>query len=399
MISVEGAQKIILENAKPVAPKSVPLQESLGLVLATDIHAPTDLPPFTSSAMDGFALRSADTKGASLAFPLSVKVIEDLPAGKIPTEEITSGTCARMMTGAAIPKGADAVIPVEDTEPLGKFIKIKRPVSFGENIRYQGEDIKKGKFLQRGILLRPQEIALLAAFGRNQVPVFPRVSVAILSTGNELVPVSKNLAPGKIRDSNSFALEALLKIEGALPVRLGIAKDNLKSLREKIKKGLNHDILLVAGGISVGAHDLVKKVFLELGVKEIFWKVRIKPGKPLFFGKRKEALIFGLPGNPASSFVAFEIFVRPALRAKMGRKDALPAYQKAVLLQEISHHNERVDFIRATVTRRDGALFVRSSGRQGSHCLGSLCHANALIRLGENISRLKQGEEAEVLFL
>lgn len=399
MISVEEAQKIISEHTRRKAPVRVCLEDSLGLVLAEDIRATTDLPPFTNSAMDGYALRSKDSQEASSVSPRSLKVIEDLPAGRIPRKEIIQGTCAQIMTGAFLPKGADSIIPVEATERIGEEVNIKQPVSRGENVRFQGEDVKEGKIFLGGIPIRPQEIALLAALGRSSVLVFPPANVAILSTGDELIPVSKKLPPGKLRNSNSPALAALLKREGAIPISLGIARDSLESLREKIKKGLKSDILLVAGGISVGTHDLVKKVFEEMSVRELFWKVRMKPGKPIFFGKKGGTLVFGLPGNPASSFVSFEIFVRLAVRLKMGHPDALPAYQKAALLHNLTHRKERVEFIRAAATRQNGTLFVRSSGMQGSHCLSSLCQANALIRLGEDTSRAAQGEEVDVLML
>lgn len=435
MISVEEAQKIILEHTVPNPPKRVSLQEALGLVLAEEVIASHDLPPFTSSAMDGYALRSGDTARASETFPCRLQVVEDLPAGKVARRKVKAGTCARIMTGGLVPNGADAVLMLEETELTGEevkgrlrsapppparglepragtapdtpgkpvassAVKIKRIVSAGENIRYQGEDIRKGKTaLEKGTVINAQQVALLAALGVSRPLVFPRATVAILSTGNELVPVSKKLSPGKIRDSNSHTLEALLRQTGADPVRLGIAKDSPTSLRKKIREGLAQDLLLVAGGISVGAYDLVKKVFLEEGVGEIFWKVNVKPGKPLFFGKRGKTLVFGLPGNPASSFVSFEIFVCPALRRMMGRSEPFPIFERGILVKEISHRNGRVEFIRAVAEKRNGTLFVRSAGPQGSHCLSSLVQANALIRLDGKTAKAGEGEEVEVLLL
>ncbi|MBI4115641.1 MAG: molybdopterin molybdotransferase MoeA [Candidatus Omnitrophica bacterium] len=400
MISVEEAQKIILENTKPSSPKRIPLMDSLGLILAEDVYANTDLPPFTSSAMDGFAIRSTDTKIASSSSPLSLKLIEDLPAGTIPKKVLIPGTCTRIMTGALLPKGADAVVMAEETEVEGREVRMRRPVAFAENIRLQGEDVKKGKLvLSKGTVVTPQAIGLLAALGFDRVCAFPKARVAILSTGDELIPISRRLSRGKIRDSNSYTLEALLKKENAEVIRLGIAKDSLDSLRGKIKKGLRSDLFLVAGGVSVGTHDLVKTIFREMGVKELFWKVRIKPGKPIFFGKKGGTLVFGLPGNPASSFVSFEIFVRLVLRKKMGESNPLSPFQKAVLTQDLSHQEGRVDFIRAIAEKDNGALEVRSSGVQGSHCLSSLARCNALIRLDEGVSRVPKGKEVEVLFL
>ncbi|MBI2167012.1 MAG: molybdopterin molybdotransferase MoeA [Candidatus Omnitrophica bacterium] len=400
MISVEEAQMIILDSTRPNPPRRVSLKDSLGLVLAEDVIASVDLPPFTSSAMDGYALRGEDTAQASEESPCRLQRVEDLPAGKVARRKITARTCARIMTGGLLPRGAGAVVMLEETESVGDEIKIKRVVSTGENIRYQGEDVRKGKtVLQKGTAIHAQQVALLAALGFSRPLVFPRPSVAFLSTGNELVPVSKKLSPGKIRDSNSDTLEALLREAGANPVRLGIAKDSRASLRKKIRKGLARDLLLVAGGVSAGTHDLVKEILEAEGVKELFWKVRMKPGKPLFFGKKGKTLVFGLPGNPASSFVSFQLFVRPALRKRMGAREALPVFEKARLAQDLTHAPGRVDFIRAVCERNHGAPGIRSSGMQGSHCLSSLAHANALLRLGENVSKRSKGEEVEALIL
>ena len=400
MISVEEAQTMILDSTRPNPPRRVLLKDSPGLILAEDVIASVDLPPFTSSAMDGYALRSEDTAQASEGSPCRLQKVEDLPAGRVARRKITAGTCARIMTGGLLPKGADAVVMLEETEPVRDEVKIKRVVSAGENIRFQGEDIRKGKTaLQKGAVINAQRVALLAALGVSRPLVFPRAAVAFLSTGNELVPVSKKLSPGKIRDSNSDTLEALLREAGANPIRLGIAKDNRASLRRKIRKGLGRDLLLVAGGVSAGTHDLVKEILEEEGVKELFWKVRMKPGKPLFFGKKGKTLVFGLPGNPASGFVSFQLFVRPALRKRMGAGEVLPVFEKARLAQDLTHAPGRVDFVRAVCERDHGALEIRSSGMQGSHCLSSLARANTLVRLGEEVSKIHQGEEVEILFL
>ncbi|OGX10781.1 MAG: hypothetical protein A2351_08165 [Omnitrophica bacterium RIFOXYB12_FULL_50_7] len=399
MISVQQAQRIVLKYAKPRHPRKMSLGDVLGLVLAKDISAATELPSFTNSAMDGYALRFSDTKSASTGFPISFRIAEYLPAGKIPSKKITAGTCAQIMTGALLPQGADAVIAVEETEKKGNRVIVRAPIPCSANIRYRGEDVKRGKILAKGTVIRPQEIAILAALGCDRISVCSRPTVAILSTGNELISHSERLSIGKVRDSNSWVLEALLRMEGVCPKRLGIAKDTRQDLRKKIREGLRSDILLVAGGVSVGTHDLVKSVFKELGIRQLFWKVKMKPGKPVFMGNKGKTLVFGLPGNPASGFVAFEVFVRPAIHGMAGRSDIFPVYRTAVAVHPLKHRKGKVDFLRGIVTKNKGGLLVRSAGRQGSHCFKSLCQANALIRLPENILRAARGDKVEVLLL
>lgn len=399
MISVQRAQWAVLKHAKLQSVRKVALRNALGYVLARDISATTELPSFTNSAMDGYAVRSLDTRRASPEFPVSLRIAEYLPAGKISANRVASGASAQIMTGALLPGGADAVIPVEDVKRRGGRIKIHSPVPRGANIRYRGEDVRKGKILCKGSVVRPQEIALLAALGCSQISVFSRPTVVVLSTGDELISHSAKLSIGKVRDSNSLALDSLLRTEGISAKRLGIAKDSRQDLRRKIREGLRGDLLLIAGGVSVGTHDMVRSVLKELGVKEIFWKVRMKPGKPVFMGKRGETLVFGLPGNPTSGFVAFEIFVRPAIRRMAGFSDAMPICHPAVAAHELKHRKGKVDYFRGIASKDKGGYLVRSAGRQGSHCFKSLSRANVLIRLPENVSVVASGDEVEMLML
>ncbi len=400
MIKVEEAEKIILEKVKPVGTERVNLDASLGRVLSQDVVATFDLRPFDHSAMDGYAVRSSDTEGASESAPRILEVIEDVPAGHMPKKELSTGEAIRIMTGAPIPKGADAVIVIEKTEKEERKVRILVGVEKGDNIRLKGEDVGRGELaIPKGKLIRPAEIGMLAALNVGEVSVSRRPRVAVLSTGDELVDVGETPGEGKVFNSNGSSIAAEVCKYGGLPINLGIAHDDKKEIAEKIEKGLSCDALVISGGVSVGDYDFVKVVLNEMGMETWFWKVAMKPGKPLLFGTVKGIPVFGLPGNPVSSMVSFELFVSRAIMKMTGRSNLSRPILKGFLEDKIKKKDERRHFIRAIAEVRDGRYFVRSTGPQGSGVLRSMVLANALIIVPEKTREVKKGEEVDFILL
>lgn len=403
---ITEAQKIILENISPVGTEQVPILKNLGRTIAKDIYSKDNIPPFDNSAMDGFALRSFDTKSATKNNPVSLKIIEDLPAGYLPQHKVNKGEAIRIMTGAILPKGANCVVMVEETQETGKkgqkagLVKIFRAIKSAQNIRRKGEDVKKGELtIKKGTLLRPQELGMLAALGVARVTVFRRPRVAILSTGDELVDIRKTLTPGKIRNSNTYALYGQVLRSGAIPVNLGMAKDRPREIREKIKRGLKQDMLIVSAGVSVGYYDVVKEVLKDLGVKIKLWRVAMRPGKPLAFGMIKQVPVFGLPGNPVSSMVTFEQFVRPAIAKMSGRDNFTRLEVNAVTKREIKKKKGFRYFLRGQLEQKNGRFLVIPATHQGSGILSSLVLANCLIVIPEGVTEVKKGETVTVQVL
>lgn len=397
MISVEAALELILSEINPLGMERVDILSSLGRVLGEDISAGIDNPPWDNSAMDGYAVRASDVKGASKDKPKVLKIIEDLPAGYTAKKAVKKGEAIRIMTGALMPKGTDAVVMVEETErqeARGKKreVKIFKEVKTGDNIRKAGEDFKKGDIvLRKGITIRPTEIGMLAAVGKPNVSVYQMPKVAVLSTGDELVDIDKTPANGKIRNSNSYALAAQVKACGAIPVQLGIARDNKKDLEEKLKFGLTTDCLVSSGGVSVGDFDFVKDVLKNMGSEMRFWKVAMKPGKPLAFGVIGGKPAFGLPGNPISSMVAFEQFVGPAILKMMGKRDIFKKAFDALLTKPIKKKPGRTHFVRAIVEQKNGQFYATPLEGQGSGVLSSMVKANCLIILHEDMQDTEKG--------
>ncbi|MBI5343996.1 MAG: molybdopterin molybdotransferase MoeA, partial [Deltaproteobacteria bacterium] len=322
MIQVKEAIGIILEEIKPLKAEETDVLSALDRVLAEDVFAARPNPPWDNSAMDGYALISSDIKGAGPDSPAILNVIYDLPAGSDPKEAVKKGTAVRIMTGAPVPEGADAVVMVENTaKGPDDTVLIRVMARPGENIRKSGEDFKAGELVVKaGSLIRPAEVAMLATIGRPKVKVRRRPRVAIISTGTELVNIDEVPSKGKITNSNGYMLSALVAEAGAEPVHLGIAKDTKEALLEKLGAALSSDCIITSGGVSVGDYDFVKDVLKEMGSHMLFWKVALKPGKPLAFGVIGGKPAFGLPGNPISSLVSFEQFVRPALLKMAGVK-------------------------------------------------------------------------------
>lgn len=400
MITVEDALEKILFHVHPLGTEKVSILEALGRVMAEDIYTNRDIPPLDNSGMDGYALRSEAVYGASADHPVRLKVIEDLPAGTISQKTIGEGEAIRIMTGAPIPKGADVVIPVEDTKKEGDSVAVLKSLAAGENIRKAGEDVKRGeRVLSRGDLVRPAEVGMLASVERAFVSVYQRPLAAILCTGDELVDVDGKPGGAKIVSSNSYTLAAQVKDCGAVPLQLGIAGDRKEEIKERFTQGLRADVLISSAGVSVGDYDFVKDVLEELGMKMIFWKVAMKPGRPLAFGLIREKPVFGLPGNPVSSMVSFEQFVRPSLLKMMGHRQIFRPVIEAVLKEDIHKEPGRRHFIRAFVTLERDSYFVTITGDQGSAILKSMVKANGLVVVPEDRRTIKAGEKVRVQLL
>ncbi len=411
MISVEEALGKILSYVDVLEAEDELILSSLGRVLAEDIYSDIDIPPLDNSAMDGYAVRAESTKGASSSSPRILLIIGEVAAGYIASEEVTPGTTIRIMTGAPVPKGADAVVQFEDTDeekrkaakkPLSE-ISILRQAAKGLNIRQAGEDISRGSLvLKAGTVLRPQEIGVLASLGRDVVPVIRRPVVAVLATGDELVDIKEQLPPGKIYNSNTYSLAAQVSRYGGVPKILGIARDSIKALEDKIKQAHDADMLITSAGVSVGEYDVVKDVLARLG-EVTFWTVRMKPGKPLAFGVlnlgKKKIPHLGLPGNPVSSMIAFEQFARPAILKMLGKKEFAKPTIKARSEDRIANRDGRRVFARVRVTKRDGQYFARLVGPQGSGILTSMAQANGLMIVPEDKAAIEAGAEVQVQML
>ena len=402
MIKVKDALRIILSSIKPLGSEKVRLLDGLDRVIATDIHANCNMPPFDNSAMDGYALRAKDTKGASKTSPRILKVIEDVAAGYTAKNSIRNNEAIRIMTGALVPNGADSVIMVEFTKKDKNLVEIFKQTKKGENIRRAGEDVKKKqKVLSKGTILRPQEIGMLASLGIARINVAKRPRVGILATGDELVGVEERLTKSKIRNSNTYIVHGQILKCGAAPVDLGIARDTRAKVRKKIEAGLNKrlDVLLVIGGISVGDYDLVKDVLLDMGMKMKFWKVCQRPGKPLAFGIIRGIPVFGLPGNPVSSTISFEEFVRPSLLKMQGARSLFRPGVWAILTQDFQKKKGLRYFIRTRLKNIDGKFYASITGPQGSGIINSLVLADGIIVAPEEKTLLKKGHKVYVQLL
>ncbi len=404
MLAVAEAQRLILQQTRPLPPRQTLLATSLGHVLAEDVPADLDSPNYDKSMMDGYAVRCADlTEGQG-----ALVVVEEVLAGKLPTKLIAAGQAARIMTGAAIPAGAEAVVMVERTKMLddGRVRIDDKPLRTGQNIFRRASEMRHGDVvLTRGTVLRPQEIGVLATVGRTSARVVPTPRVCILSTGDEVVEANQTPGPGQIRNSNGPMLLAQASRGGGNPHYLGLARDSLNSLRPLITEGLEADLLILSGGVSAGKLDLVPGVLQELGVVPHFHKVEMKPGKPVYFGTRdseQPTLVFGLPGNPVSSFVSFELFVRPALRRLRGLSDTGAERVNAVLTEDFPYRTDRPTYHPARVEVADDGWHVRPVPWSGSPDLRGLTRANALIvfppgehthRAGQRFTVLRLGDE------
>jgi molybdopterin molybdotransferase len=413
MISIEQALEKILSNTEILEAEEKSILEAMGQVLAEDVYANVDVPSADNSAMDGYAVRYEDTQGASPESPRYLNVIDTVMAGYVSEHEVRPGTAIRIMTGAPVPIGANAIVRFEETDDTGQKESpaktgVLREVTPGSDIRCRGESVTKGSLvLKRGVTINPAEVGVLASVGLGKVKVVRRPTVAVLITGEELVNAGQPLPPGKIYDSNTYSVAALVKFYGGLPRILGVARDNAASLHDSIQQGMDSDLIITTGGVSMGDYDIVKDTLAREG-DIVFWKVRMKPGKPVAFGKlrrpgdpsrKRDILHLGLPGNPVSVMVTFELFARPVLLKMMGKKKLFKPTIEATLEEPIVNDDGRRIFARAIIEKRNGKYFVRLTGPQGSGILTSMTSANGLVIVPEDRERADKGDVLQVIML
>ncbi len=396
MISFEEARDIILTSVSPVGTERINLLDTAGRVLAEDMIAPWDMPLWDNSAMDGFAVNAADFGKT----PCTLKVSAFLPAGaKADGIRVEQGSAVRIMTGSPTPQGCDAVVPLEETQNDALSVTLLGPVKTGDHIRFRGEDVPEGAiFARAGSIIRPPEVNILASFGMALVPVYRRPTVAIVSTGDELVELGKTPGPGEIINSNALSLAIAVREAGAVPLIIGIAKDSRESHLEKLRDGLRADVMITSAGVSSGDLDLVRAVLEELGTQQLFWKVGIKPGGPTAFAMNGVKPVFSLPGNPVSTMITFDEFVRPALLKMQGFSRVLRPIFKATLREEIIKKQGKVQIMRIRLEREDGRWYASSAGKQQTAILKTMVDADALAVLPAANTRFKAGEEVDVHF-
>ena len=400
MIQVQEALDKILSKIQFKGVEKIPLDQALGRVMAEDVVSRINNPPLDNSAMDGYALIAGDIQSATPENPVKLEMVEEIAAGYTAKGTLKPGQTMRIMTGAPIPPGADAVLMQEDTQKDGNSILCLDRADVEENIRRAGEDIKIGEsVLKKGTTLSPAHIGMLAVIGRSQIAVGQRPTVSILSTGDEILELDETPQGPQIFNSNGHMLAAQIKSAGGIPIYLGIAKDTEKDLMEKFEWALTADIVVSSGGVSVGDYDLVKSSLQKMGQDMLFWKVAMKPGKPLAFGRIGKTPIFGLPGNPVSSFVSFEQFVRPSLRKALGCSDLSHKTVQAKLTRTINKKPGRLHFLSSIVSWADGEYTVTPAGEQGSGILKSAANANGLLIFPLEAEEIKQGQEVAVQLL
>ena len=391
LISVDEAQRIVLERAKRLDPERVPIERAAGRVLAAPVAALVDLPPFPSSAMDGYALRSADTAHPPTRLPIVARIAAGSPADR----PLASGEAMAISTGGAVPEGADAVVPLELVDENDEAIDVPDPVAQGANVRERAGDVSAGDIvLEPGVRLGPAQVAALAAAGVSEVQCTKRPRVGILVTGSELRQPGQPLGAGEIYESNGILLATALQLAGAVPAQLGVIADDADEHERAMERALlGFDMLITSGGASVGPHDLVRATQAKLRVEELFWGVSVKPGKPVAFGVRRDHLVFNLPGNPVSVLVTFELFVRPAVNVLLGVPDPLPEYRRAILASTVKRNPHRDEYVRAT-RRREGDTVVLDPlpGRE-SHMIASAARADALVAVEAGDGEHAAGEE------
>lgn len=402
MRSVEDHLQAVLAGVGPLAPLDVTLVESRGCVLAEDVTAPWPLPAFDQAATDGYAVRAEDLLTASDGKPTRLAVIDDVPAGYRASHDLDAGQAIRIQTGAPVPEGADAVVPLDRTDGGMREVAVTRGVRAGDHVRHRGDDVELGEVVApAGTVVGPREIALLAAVGRGRVSVHPQPRVVVLSIGSELVEPGGQLAPGLVADSNGVTIAAAVQEAGALAYRVGPLRDDASTLLATLEDQLvRADLIVTTGGVSAGAYDTVKSVLSRLGTVD-FTKVAMQPGTPQGHGTLgpDDTPIFTLPGNPVSAYVSFEVFVRPVIRRMLGHERIYRPVVRAVLVDPLPSPAGRRQFARGVLAVEDGRYVVRPAGGQGSHMLGGLSRANALVVVPEDVTEVKPGEAVAVLRL
>ena len=417
-LKVEEALEKILGYVNLLEVEEKPLLDCLGQVLVEDAVSEFSIPPRDNTAMDGYAVRWDDIQGSTPESPVTLKVIEELPAGKIAEKTVVEGVAIRIMTGAPMPDGADTIVPFEDTDEEDQKaasgrggvdrIDIRKAWKVGSNIRRAGEDVVPGTVIVKaGATLRPAEIGVLASLGKPTAKVYRKPVVSVLATGDELLEVGEPLAPGKIYNSNNYSVASLVLRYGGIPKVLGIARDNMESLQSKIAEGVDADMVITSAGVSKGDYDIVKDVLAQEG-EIAFWMVKMKPARPLAFGllktrdtsgRMRQVPHLGLPGNPVSSMIAFEQFGRPALLKMQGKKGLAKPTVDAIMEDSIVNTDARRIFARAVITRRDGQYYARTTGPQGSGILTSMSLANGLAIVPEDVESVKKGDVVKVQML
>lgn len=416
MLSVEEAYRQIMACFSPLEIEEKPILECLGQTLAVEVRSPLSLPPLANSGMDGYAVRREDIAGASEQTPVNLRVIGLVAAGQVPDRPVEPGTAIRIMTGAPVPEGADTVVPFEETDEISRRntgrplsdIDIQADLPLGCNVRPAGEDVQAGELvLEAGTVIRPSEMGVLASLGLARARVIRRPLVSVLSTGDELASLGEQLAGGKIYDSNTFSVAASVVAAGGIPKILGIARDNLEDMHRKLEEVADSDLLVTSAGVSKGDYDVVKDVLTERGDIN-FWSVRMRPAKPLAFGMlRGDSVrgtgrpipLMGLPGNPVSAMVAFEMFARPAIRTMLGRRRLARPMVEGVLTGPIYNTDGRRVYARVEAEKRDGVYYANPTGPQGSNILTSMSRANALAICPEDLPRKEAGERVDIIML
>jgi len=400
MISPDDALKIVVENVAPLAIERVSIVDALGRVLAEEVRSPRDIPGFDNSAMDGYAVRSADIAGAGENTPVRLKVLETVAAGMMPTTKVEPGQAVRTMTGAPIAPGADAIVPVERTRGTETNVEVLAPAESGAFVRPSGEDLRRGELVMAsGKMLAPSDLGMLASLNRSMVDVYRRPRVAIVATGDELVDIDQVPSGAQIVNSSAYALAGGIRAAGGEPVMLKVARDRPEEIRGRLAEALAFDVVLSTGGVSVGQFDHVKVVMDELGLRQLFHGVAQKPGRPLKFGTIGGRPIFGLPGNPVSTMVCFYLYVRPALLRMSGRRELGLARLMVRCETDIRKARDLTEFVRVTLKRREGEFYAAPTGNQSSGVLSSLSRAHALLIGPARETVLKAGSQATVLVL
>ncbi len=400
MISVDEALQQVLAAVRPLGVERVALLDALGRVLALEIRSPRDIPGFDNSAMDGYAVRSADVASASESHPVTLTVTETVPAGKMPEREVKPGEAARTMTGAPIARGADAIVPVERTRSSGETVEILAPAEPRAFVRPRGEDIRQDELaLEPGRALGAADLGMIASLSRSMVGVYRRPQVAIVATGDELIDIDEKPSGAQVVNSSAYALYGAIREAGGAPAILRVARDTPGEVRERLAEAMAFDVILTTGGVSVGQFDHVKTVLDDLGMKTLFHGVAQKPGRPLKFGTLGDRPVFGLPGNPVSTLVCFYLYVRPALLRMSGRlKVGLPRISVRVSA-DIKLAKGLTEFVRVKVERREDEVLATSTGNQGSGILSSVSRADGLLIGPAEADFLRKGDRAQVLLL
>ena len=416
MLSVEEAYKQIMACFSPLDVEEKPILDCLGQTLAVEVRSPLSLPPLANSGMDGYAVRREDIAGASERTPVNLRVIGLVAAGQVPDLAVEAGTAIRIMTGAPVPLGADTVVPFEETDEISRRtagrplsdIDIQADLPLGCNVRPAGEDVQAGELvLEAGTVIRPSEMGVLASLGLERARVIRRPLVSVLSTGDELASLGEELAGGKIYDSNTFSVAASVVAAGGIPKILGIARDTMEELHRKLEEVSDSDLVVTSAGVSKGDYDVVKDVLTERGDIN-FWSVRMRPAKPLAFGMlRGDSVrgtgrpvpLMGLPGNPVSAMVAFEMFARPAIRTMLGRQRLARPMVEGILTNPIYNTDGRRVYARVEVEKRDGVFYANPTGPQGSNILTSMSRANALAICPDDLPRKEAGEKVDIIML